>query len=82
MRGRVSTEPLDDDVKTDEPEVEAVEDELDLREASAFRRPQVDVGGDDRRDPCRRDLPGQVVFTEAREGGIAGIADHQHGGTA
>ena len=40
MRGRVSTEPLDDDVKTDEPEVEAVEDELDLREASA---PAIDL---------------------------------------
>jgi len=36
----VSTEPLDDDVKTDEPEVEAVEDELDLREASA---PAIDL---------------------------------------
>ncbi len=40
MRGRVSTEPLEDDVKTDEPEVEAVEDELDLREASA---PAIDL---------------------------------------
>ena len=40
MRDRVSTEPLEDDVKTDEPEVEAVEDELDLREASA---PAIDL---------------------------------------